>query len=259
MLIAAVVARELPVVVRVVDQAVARPGVAAHGSVGDEDLVRGAVDVVGVGAHGERRRHRPAARGAAHDVEGEARLQQRLVEPGMRRAVGAAAAGDQPQRRAVDEAIEPGEVAGRIERHVVVHDDAAGTEPARGAGDRRAGRMQEHEPLRLGRQQLGREPLQLVRLLAGAGEAHGQHEVGLPDRLLRPGRELVVGDEQHVVVAALQRIERPRRLRAVEAGAAAAAPRARFPTGAPGCCWRDRTRPPAAPRTAAAADSRRRG
>ena len=55
----------------------------------------------------------------------EARLQQRLVEADVGRAVGAAAAGDEAERRAVDEAGEALEVAGLVERDVVVHGDAA--------------------------------------------------------------------------------------------------------------------------------------
>ena len=147
----------------------------------------------------------------------EARLQQRLVEADVGRAVGAAAAGDEAERRAVDEAVEPLDVADVVERHVVVHGDVAGRQPARRAGDGRARVVQQHEALRVGRQQLGGQPLQRIGLLVGRMQADGEHEVGLPDRLLRPGRQLRLGDEQHVVALGLERIERARRLGAVDA------------------------------------------
>ena len=79
-----------------------------------------------------------------------------------------------------------------------------GREPARRAGDGAARLVQQHEALRVGRQQLGRQPLQRVGLLVGAVHADGEHEVGLADRLLRPGRQLGLGDEQHVVVVGLR-------------------------------------------------------
>ena len=59
---------------------------------------------------------------------------QRLVEADMGRAVGAAAAGDEAERRAVDEAVEPLGIADVVERHVMVHGDVARREPARRAG-----------------------------------------------------------------------------------------------------------------------------
>src|SRR4029079_16359152 len=59
-----IVVGELAVVVGVLEQAVARPGVAAHGLVGDEDVVRGQIDRVGVGTHGECGRHGRAAGGS---------------------------------------------------------------------------------------------------------------------------------------------------------------------------------------------------
>ena len=217
MSIAGIVLGELAVVVGVVEQAVARPGVAAHGLVGDEDLVRGTIDVVGVRAHGEGRRHGAAAGGAAHDVEGEARLQHRLVEADVGRTVGAAAAGDEAERRAADEAVEPLDVAHIVERDVVVHGDVAGRQPARRAGDGCVRLVQQDQALRVRRQQLGGQPLQRIGLLVGGMQTDGEHEVGLPDRLLRPGRQLRLGDEQHIVAFGLERIEHPRRLGAVDA------------------------------------------
>ena len=82
---------------------------------------------------------------------------------------------------------------------------------ARGAGRRPAAARRPAAPARLG-----------VRV--GAVQADGEHQVGLADRLLRPGRELAVGQIQHVVVGALQRVERARRLGAVERRTGAAAP-----------------------------------
>ena len=58
---AGVMVGELPVEMRVVEQAVAWPRVAPHGLVGDENLVDGPVHIVRVGAHGESGGHRPAA------------------------------------------------------------------------------------------------------------------------------------------------------------------------------------------------------
>ncbi len=98
------IARKLRVVVPVIEQRVARPGVALHRVVGDEDVVRAAVDVVGVLAHGEGADHGRAGRGAADDVELEAALDQRFVESDVRGAQRAAAAGDEAERGAVDEA-----------------------------------------------------------------------------------------------------------------------------------------------------------
>ena len=92
-----------------------------------------------------------------------------------------------------------------------------GAEPARRAGDGRVRVVQQDQALRVGRQQLGGQPLQRIGLLVGGMHADGEHQVGLPDRLLRPGRQLRLGHEQHVVAFGLERIEHPRRLDAVDA------------------------------------------
>ena len=65
------------------------------------------------------------------------------------------------------EAGEAVEVAGLVERDVVVHGDAAVRQPARGAGDGAARVVQQHEALRVGGQQLGGQSLQRVGALAG--------------------------------------------------------------------------------------------
>ena len=80
----------------------------------------------------------------------------------MGRAVGAAAAGDESERRAVDEAVEALDVAHIVEGHVVVHGDGAAASqravPVMGA----VRLVQQHEALRVGGQQLGGQPLQRV-------------------------------------------------------------------------------------------------
>ena len=141
----------------------------------------------------------------------------RLVEADVGRTVGAAAAGDEAERRAADEAVEPLDVADVVERHVVMHGDVARRQPARRAGDGAVRLVQQDQALRVGRQQLCGQPLQRIGLLVGGMHADGEHQVGLADRLLRPGRQLRLGDEQHIVVLGLERIERPRRLGAVDA------------------------------------------
>ena len=81
----------------------------------------------------------------------------------------------------------------------------------------RARRVQQHEALRV-RAAAARQPAVPARWACASAPCmpDGEHQIGLADRLLRPGRELVVGEEEHVVVGALQRVERPRRLGAVE-------------------------------------------
>ncbi len=99
---------------------------------------------------------------------------------------------------------------------MMVHGDVARRQPARRAGDGPMRVVQQHEALRVGRQQLGGQPLQRIGLLVCRMHADGEHEVGLPYRLLRPGRQLRLGDEQHIVVLGLEGIERPCRLGAVD-------------------------------------------
>ncbi len=134
----------------------------------------------------------------------------------MRRAVGAAAAGNEAERRAVDEAIEPLRIARLVERHVMVHGDGAIRQPARRPRYRRARGVKQHEAPGVRRQQLACQPFEGIGCRVGAVQSHGEDQVGLADRLLRPCREVVVGQIEHVVVGTLQRIERARRLGAVE-------------------------------------------
>ena len=179
----------------------------------------------GCGAHGEGGRHGAAAGGAAHDVEGQARLQQRLVEADVGRAVGAAAAGDEAERRAVDEAVEPLDVADVVERHVMVHGDVAA--PPASAPCRRWAPCVSCSSTRRcasGGSSSAASRSSALGSLVGRMQADGEHQVGLADRLLRPGRQLRLGDEQHVVVVGLQRVERARRLGAVDARRWPAAP-----------------------------------
>ena len=77
--------------------------------------------------------------------------------------------------------------------------------------------VQQDQALRIRWQQLGGQPLQRIGLLVGGMHADGEHQVGLADRLLRPGGELRLGDEQHIVALGFQRIEHARGLDAVDA------------------------------------------
>lgn len=143
-------------------------------------------------------------------------LDQRLVEPDVRRTQRPAPAGHEAERRAVDEAEQPLDVLRRIERDVVVHGDRAPAQPARGPRDRRVVRMQEDEPARLGEHELGDVLLQPVGIGICRVHADAQHQIGVTDRLLRPRRQLGVGDEDEIVVLALELVEELRRLGAVE-------------------------------------------
>jgi hypothetical protein len=116
----------------------------------------------------------------------------------------------------VHEAGEAREVAVIADCHVMVHGDAPPGEPACGAGDGRMRLVQQHQALGVGGQQLGGAPLQRVGLVSRRMPADRQHQVRLADRLLRPRRQLFVGEEQHVVRADFKRIERTCRLCAVE-------------------------------------------
>jgi hypothetical protein len=79
--------------------------------------------------------------------------------------------------------------------------------------------VQKDEALGFGRQQLGGAALERVGGGVGCMQAGGQHQVGLADRLFRPGGEFGVGGEEDIVVAPLQRVEGARRLGAVRARA----------------------------------------
>ena len=230
-----------------VEQAVARPGIAAHGLVGDEDVVRGAVDVVGRRAHGEGGRHGAAPRRAAHDVEHQAataaapctgRYGPRSRRRRRRRQ------GRAPCR---DEAVEPLDIADVVERHVVVHGDASSrraSAPCRRWA--RASRAAARAAVR--RAAAARRPAAPAHWArsSAACQADGEHQVGLADGLLRPGRQLGVGDEQHVVVRASSALS-ARVASALSMGTRPAARRARHlrPHAAwCGCCGRNaRVRP----------------
>ena len=135
----------------------------------------------------------------------------------MGRAVGAAAAGDEAERRAVDEAVEPLDVAAVVERHVVVHGDACGG--AASAPCRRSARASRAASTR--RRASGGSSSAASRSSAlGARSApcmptastRSAWRIAFSDQGVSSG----VGDEEHVVVLALERVERPRRLGAVE-------------------------------------------
>ncbi len=89
-------------------------------------------------------------------------------------------------------------------------------EPARGAGDGAALAVQKDEALGVAGQQLGGQPLQGIGALAGRVPGRRQDEIGLPDGFFRPGGELGIGEIQHVVRAAFERVQRAGGFRAVE-------------------------------------------
>ena len=76
---------------------------------------------------------------------------QRLVKPDVGRAQRAAAAGDEPQRRAVDEAEQPLDVAAPVHRHVMMHRDCRQRSQRAVPVIWAAVRVQQHQAARLGR------------------------------------------------------------------------------------------------------------
>ena len=62
----------------------------------------------------------------------------------------------------------------------------------------------------------GGELLERIWRRVGAVDGDGEHQVGVADGLLRPRRQLGIGEEDQIVVRALELIERGRRLGAVE-------------------------------------------
>ena len=153
----------------------------------------------------------------------EAGLDQRLVEADVRRAVGAAAAGDEAERRAVDEAVEPLDIAALSSATwwCMAIWRAPASAPCRDTAPRV---VQQHEALRVGRQQLGGQLLQRIGPLVGRMPADGEHQVGLPDGLLRPGRQLRARRRTAGSRSGLERVERARRFGAVEWARRRAAP-----------------------------------
>ena len=144
-------------------------------------------------------------------------LHQRLVEADVGRAVGAAAAGDEAERRAVDEAIEPLGIADVVERHVMVHGDVAGRQPARRAGDRPA-------RARAAARGAARRAAAAPRPAAPAHWA-ARLPPCMPTASTRSACRIAFSDQgvssgsatnSTIVVLRLERIERPRRLGAVD-------------------------------------------
>ena len=139
------IACQLLVVMAVIEQAIARPRIALHRAVRDEYVVRAAIDVVGMSAHGEGADHCCTSRRASHNVEFEPGLDHRFVETDMRCTQCAAAASNEAKCGAVNEAKQPFHILARVERHVVVHGDVTPAQPARRTGNVLAARMQQHE------------------------------------------------------------------------------------------------------------------
>ena len=76
--------------------------------------------------------------------------------------------------------------------------------------------MHDDETPRLDVDEGGGELLERIWRRVGAVGGDGEHEVGVADGLLRPRRQLGIGEEDQIVVRALELIERGRRLGAVE-------------------------------------------
>ena len=137
----------------------------------------------------------------------------------------AASACHEAHRIAADEAGEA-VVIGVVGGHdMVVERDRPWVEPAGGAGDRAARLVQQHKPPRLDGMDVEGEALQrigLQRRRIGVRLMHtDQHElVGLADGLAAEGRELGVGDIEHVVVAKLLPVEPARHLLGLKIGLA---------------------------------------
>ena len=76
--------------------------------------------------------------------------------------------------------------------------------------------MQKHEPVCVRWQQLQCQPFQRIQPGIGIVRANAEDQVRLPDRLLRPGGEIVVRQEDDVVISPFQRIEGTRGFGTVE-------------------------------------------
>ena len=98
----------------------------------------------------------------------------------------------------------------------MVHGEAAAPQPARGTRQRLSPLVHDDEAPRLDVDEGGGELLERIGRRVGAVDGDGEHQVGVADGLLRPRRQLGVGEEDQIVVRALELIERCRRLGAVE-------------------------------------------
>ena len=147
---------------------------------------------------------------------------KRLVEPDVGGAERATAAGNEAQRMAGDEAGNPVGVRAVGQRHVVMHANIARPEPVGRAGQRPAAVVQQHEPLRFRLQKTRGELLQPVlrdiRPRLASGGADAQHLIGLANGLLRPGCQLGIGDIEHELMRAFERVQRLHGGAAVEIG-----------------------------------------
>src|SRR6185437_7921886 len=106
----------------VIEQRIARPGWPPETATADKDLVRAALDIVGLVILGKARRHRRADAGTDENVKGHAALAKRLVDARMRRAKAAAAGGDEADGAAGQKADQAVDVQPVLKRHVVMHE-----------------------------------------------------------------------------------------------------------------------------------------
>ena len=144
----------------VIQQRVARPGWPPEAAALDEDLVRAALEILGLEIFGKSGRHGRADAGADKDVEGHAAFAERLVDAGMGGAEAAAAGGDESDRATGQETDQAVDIDLILERDMVMHEAGQAREPCRGAGDFAASViMDTHDPPRRHRMDLAGEGL----------------------------------------------------------------------------------------------------
>src|SRR5580765_6942742 len=83
-----------------IQQSVARPGRPPEAAAPDEDLMRAALEMLGLEIFRKAGRHRRADTGADKDIEHHAAFAKRLVDTDMRGSKAAAARGDESDRAA---------------------------------------------------------------------------------------------------------------------------------------------------------------
>src|SRR5690606_1424929 len=126
------------------------------------------------------------------------------------------AAGHETARGAVHEPQQAREIARIVERNVVMHGDVAAVQPSGGAFDPSTRRMQQDEAYGIRRQVIGSAPPERLESGICAEYPDGEHQVGMPQDLLRPGCHLWISDEQNGLALPLELVDGPCRFRRVE-------------------------------------------
>ena len=210
---AAVFLFEMRIEVRVIEKTVTRQRVTSERTSVDEHPVHSRVDCERVHFLSERGSHRGAAGCTADKIEADTQFSKSAVDADVRRAVGAAAASDEPESFAGQKAPQPGDVLGFTERHVVVHRRFAQCEPmARALNDPFASVHDDKPPRcrpmqRQGkcfeRAQRHRRPDRAIK--RGSDD---QQFIRLADGFLAPWRQFAIGDKDDRREPAFERVQR---------------------------------------------------